>query len=32
MEGDRCAVASDCCDVASGTTCINHVCAQPPPR
>ncbi len=31
-EGDRCAVASDCCDVASGATCINHVCSQPPPR
>ncbi|MEO6572392.1 MAG: hypothetical protein ABIP89_01040, partial [Polyangiaceae bacterium] len=31
-EGDRCQVASDCCDAASGATCINHVCAQPVPK
>lgn len=30
--GDKCNVDSDCCGVASGVTCINHVCSEPPPK
>jgi len=29
--GDHCETAADCCDKASGTVCINHVCAEAPP-
>ncbi len=29
--GDRCNVTADCCG-AAGVTCINHACAEPPPR
>jgi hypothetical protein len=28
---EACNVDGDCCDVATGTTCINNRCAQPPP-
>ncbi len=30
--GDHCDETSDCCNAALGTTCINHVCSEPPPR
>jgi len=30
--GDHCDTDPDCCAVASGVTCINHVCSQPPPQ
>ena len=30
--GDKCDVTSDCCNAASGVTCINHVCSEPPPK
>lgn len=32
QSGDRCNIAADCCDVAQGVSCINHVCSQPAPR
>jgi hypothetical protein len=32
QDGDKCNVAADCCNAASGTTCINHVCAEPGPH
>jgi hypothetical protein len=28
--GDHCTQSSDCCEVALGSTCINHVCAEGP--
>ncbi len=31
-EGDHCDVSADCCNVAGGSTCINHACSEPPPR
>ncbi len=30
--GDKCNVDTDCCSVASGSTCINHVCSEPTPK
>jgi hypothetical protein len=32
QDGDKCTVSADCCNAASGTTCINHVCAEPGPH
>ena len=32
QDGDHCDVAADCCNAATGTTCINHTCAQPGPK
>ncbi|HEY8078357.1 MAG TPA: hypothetical protein VIF62_29715, partial [Labilithrix sp.] len=31
-DGDHCDHTSDCCNAATGTTCINHVCAEPGPQ
>jgi hypothetical protein len=31
-DGDKCDKTSDCCNVGGGSTCINHVCAEPTPR
>jgi hypothetical protein len=31
-DGDHCNMTSDCCNASSGTTCINHVCAEPGPK
>jgi hypothetical protein len=31
-EGDHCDTNEDCCGKATGATCINHNCSQPPPR
>ncbi len=31
-DGDHCAQTSDCCNAGGGSTCINHVCAEPTPR
>ncbi len=31
MTDEACNVDADCCDVATGTTCINHRCAEPTP-
>ncbi len=31
-EGDHCDKNEDCCGKATGATCINHICSQPPPR
>lgn len=30
--GDKCAKTSDCCGAATGVTCINGACAEPPPQ
>src|SRR5262249_40816608 len=31
--GDRCDTTGECCEAATGVTCINHFCAEPsPPR
>jgi hypothetical protein len=30
--GDKCSTTSDCCNASSGTTCINSVCSEAPPR
>jgi Bacterial Ig-like domain (group 4)/WD40-like Beta Propeller Repeat len=30
--GDRCNASTDCCNASSGTTCINHVCSEAPPK
>ena len=32
QDGDKCSVTSDCCNAAAGSTCINHVCAEPGPH
>jgi hypothetical protein len=32
QNGDRCEKTSDCCEAGSGTTCINHICSEAPPR
>ena len=32
QDGDKCTVTSDCCNAAAGSTCINHVCAEPGPH
>jgi hypothetical protein len=32
LDGDHCNVTADCCNAASGSTCINHVCAEPGPK
>jgi hypothetical protein len=32
LDGDRCSKSSDCCGAAAGVTCINGVCAVPPPQ
>ncbi len=29
--GNHCDTVADCCDKASGASCINHVCAEAPP-
>jgi hypothetical protein len=31
-EYDKCAVASECCDVLTGMQCINGRCARPAPK
>jgi hypothetical protein len=31
QSGDHCDTNADCCNAATGTTCINHVCSEPPP-
>ncbi len=31
-DGDHCDQATDCCNVGGGSTCINHVCAEPTPK
>jgi hypothetical protein len=31
-DGDHCNQTSDCCNASGGTTCINHVCSEPPPK
>jgi WD40-like Beta Propeller Repeat len=31
-DGDHCDQTQDCCNVGNGSTCINHVCAEPTPR
>jgi hypothetical protein len=31
-DGDHCNATSDCCNASSGSTCINHVCAEPGPK
>jgi hypothetical protein len=31
QNGDQCETTLDCCAAPSGTTCINHVCSEPPP-
>jgi adhesin HecA-like repeat protein len=30
--GDHCTQTSDCCGAATGVTCINSVCSEPPPK
>jgi hypothetical protein len=32
QDGDHCDQTSDCCNAATGTTCINHICAEPGPK
>jgi hypothetical protein len=32
QDGDKCSATSDCCNAAAGSTCINHVCAEPGPH
>lgn len=32
QDGDKCKQTSDCCNAASGTQCINGVCAEPGPK
>lgn len=32
QDGDKCKATSDCCNAASGTQCINGVCAEPGPK
>jgi hypothetical protein len=32
MDGDHCNSTADCCNAATGSTCINHVCAEPGPK
>ena len=32
MEGNKCTTTADCCDAASGVTCINKVCSAPTPK
>jgi hypothetical protein len=32
QDGDKCAKSTDCCGATSGVTCINGVCAIPPPQ
>jgi hypothetical protein len=32
QNGDKCNVTSDCCNAASGVTCIAHVCSEPTPQ
>src|SRR5262249_42710846 len=32
QNGDKCGTATDCCNVAIGVTCINHVCSEPTPK
>jgi len=31
-DGDKCTTSSDCCGASEGTTCINSVCSEPPPK
>ena len=31
-DGDHCETTADCCNASTGTTCINHVCAEPGPK
>ena len=32
MDGDHCEATKDCCNADIGSTCINHVCAEPGPK
>jgi hypothetical protein len=32
QDGDKCNATADCCNAAGGSTCINHVCAEPGPH
>lgn len=32
QDGDHCDKTADCCNATSGTTCINHICAEPGPK
>ena len=32
QDGDHCEQTSNCCNAASGSTCINHVCSEPGPK
>jgi hypothetical protein len=32
QDGDKCKVASDCCNAPQGATCINAVCSVAPPK
>lgn len=32
QNGDKCDVNADCCNFATGVTCINHVCSEAPPK
>lgn len=32
QDGDHCNTTADCCNAATGTTCINKVCAEPGPK
>ncbi len=32
QDGDKCKATSDCCNAATGTQCINGVCAEPGPK
>lgn len=32
QDGDHCDKTDDCCNASSGSTCINHVCAEPGPK
>ncbi len=31
-DGDHCETTADCCNAPTGATCINHICAEPPPK
>ncbi|CAN5747312.1 hypothetical protein BH11MYX4_BH11MYX4_30830 [soil metagenome] len=32
QDGDHCDMTTDCCNAGTGSTCINHVCAEPGPK
>ena len=31
-DGSKCTTTADCCNAPNGTTCINSVCSEPPPK